>query len=149
MKIREGFVSNSSSSSFIVIGSSGIDTRIPDSAIIDGVLDLRNIGETEFGWGPENYYDILDRLSLCDVALEILNDEESRGMLQEVLTENDDRIKSIVVHLDIPGSNDGWTGRYIDHQSVLDLCRMYHSKAELRDFIFDGSSYISTDNDNH
>lgn len=147
MKSRTGFVSNSSSSSFIIVGSSGVDTVIPESVIINGSIDLNGIGESEFGWGPQDMYNILDRLSLCDVALQyVMNPEACRQMLWEVLTENDQRIQTIIVHTDTPGDNRYW--RYIDHQSVYDLCRMYESKKELRDFIFDASSYIVLDNDN-
>jgi hypothetical protein len=147
MKIRNGFVSNSSSSSFIVCGTSGHYDDIPEHYIKDGVLDIRNIGETEFGWGPEKYYSINNRLSLCAVALQYLGDPEyGYQMLQEVISENDDRVHTVIAENE---DDHGYRSSYIDHQSVPEMICMYESKEELKKFIFDSSSFITVDNDNH
>jgi hypothetical protein len=143
MKTRSGFVSNSSSSSFIICGSSGVRVKIPDYLINDGVLTLNEgIGETEFGWGPDAYYPIDHRLSLCVVALQYINDRSYYAdMLSGVIKLEDPRITEVV----IPSEDYG----YIDHQSIPELTSMYDNVEKLRDFLFDASSYIRTDNDNH
>jgi hypothetical protein len=63
MKKRSSFVSNSSSASFIIIGSGKIEK--PD--IIDSVLRVPGDlgGETEFGWGPEDVSDIGSRINFA------------------------------------------------------------------------------------
>lgn len=49
MKIRTGFVSNSSSSSFIVIGS-----NVQDMYLKDETLEIGKYGEIDFGWARNN-----------------------------------------------------------------------------------------------
>lgn len=61
MKIRMGFVSNSSSSSFLVIKSdSGWDALEPNSGKTYIVQ-----GRHEFGWGPEVVQDIKKRIAFA------------------------------------------------------------------------------------
>jgi hypothetical protein len=59
MKVRIGFVSNSSSTSFVVIDSSQGYDKLPyaDTFVVDG-----SVGHTEFGWGPETVNGIGSRI---------------------------------------------------------------------------------------
>lgn len=82
MKIRNGFVSNSSSSSFIVIGSFPNDNEIEKSkGYIQGfsfdsddpglvILPNSNLGINEFGWENTRYEAFGSKLNFC--ALQIL-----------------------------------------------------------------------------
>ncbi len=90
MKIRRGFVSNSSSSSFIVYDKSDtmIEQHIPENMVYyteDWVAPSMNdhfdfklvptinlpceLGKTEFGWDFERRHDIVTRLNWCAVQL--------------------------------------------------------------------------------
>jgi hypothetical protein len=147
MKIRKGFVSNSSSSSFIVIDASKghINPYFPSSLIVD-----HNFGNTEFGWEPDKFYDIGSRIVFTYLQAKwyAKNDEWVR-MLEEVIKENTD-VKEIEWKLSHEWNDDAWA--YIDHQSAASEgqnIEMFDSKETLKDFIFGSGSYIVTDNDNH
>ena len=69
MKVRAGFVSNSSSSSFIVIASG---THEPlgcpsESALprLGGILELGRAGSAEFGWGPDTFNDSFSKINFA------------------------------------------------------------------------------------
>lgn len=90
MKIRCGFVSNSSSSSFIVYDKSDtmIEQQIPKDIVyytedwvapsMNGHFDFRmvptitlpsHLGKSEFGWDFERRYDIMSRLNWCAIQI--------------------------------------------------------------------------------
>ena len=142
MKIRSSFVSNSSSSSFIVIDDSG-KYNIPDWS---GILDVEN---GEYGWGPEKLYGIMDRITFSYLQAKYLDNQEWVNMLEEVIKENT-KITQInwIANLD----GDGLDYSYIDHQSCSteDMnVEMFDSKDALKNFIFGTKSYIQLDNDNY
>lgn len=149
-KVRNGFVSNSSSSSFIVIGD-GSKREIPkiDSNTLNVPNDFE--GELEFGWGPDTLTDIGSRINFCWVQAQ--HKVKWLLMLEEALKETLD-VNEIVWNL-TTGSWDEdeskvWT--YIDHQSNAyegENIEMFASKEELINFIFDSESYIKLDNDNY
>lgn len=143
MKIRIGFVSNSSSSSFIVIGDGDdcsylLKPEIND-AINEGFVIFGNKGATDFGWGPETLTDIYSRINFAYIQSE--HKSSWREMLEEVLKE--------VINCDaIVWEIDG----YIDHQSSAcegENTELFDSKDILRRFLFCDDSLIELDNDNH
>lgn len=150
MKTRLGFVSNSSSSSFVVIGNSSL--VIPKFETEEYCFGQK--GETEFGWGPDDIYDFYSRVNFaylqcvknchskwcCDDEPEISH-QDWHDMLINVLKENTG-LKEIT--FDVEG--------YIDHQSSAAEDRnteIFDDKETLAQFLFDGDSYIHLDNDNH
>ena len=148
MKIRKGFVSNSSSSSFIVIGNSGRMT-IPDwgeKLIVDC-----NLGHCEFGWDVNDIYDIGSRIIFAYLqALDSGDKKDHRiEMLEEVIKDNTD-VEEIEWKISSNWDDPNWG--YIDHQSSAcegENVEMFDSYIDLKNFIFDDKSYIHTDNDNY
>ena len=156
MKFRNGFVSNSSSSSFIVIDA---PSYLPFCSDEEHLVVDRGFGTYEFGWGPEDVMDMGARVIFSyiqatetevtvDPLLEqaLIATQRSNNllldMLEEVIKENSN-VKSIEWNL----GNDA----YIDHQShgsEGSNMEMFESKQSLKDFIFGSKSYIHLDNDN-
>lgn len=67
MKIRSDFVSNSSSSSFIVIRSTNIEKYNFNNQ--DITVPNINEGNREFGWGWEKFNDFWSKLNFCAIQL--------------------------------------------------------------------------------
>lgn len=157
MKIRNGFVSNSSSSSFIVIGS-----NVQDLQLKDETLEIGRYGETDFGWGPETIFDMHSRINFCLLQALYSNDDRNLHMLLDTLRnvyndvfvclltgECDEKITEELERSKEYGKEIK-TG-YIDHQSsAVEDCNieMFESKDALCSFIFARDSYIELDNDN-
>lgn len=158
MKTRQGFVSNSSSSSFVVIGNSGKKQypKLKEGNVVD--FSQEKFG---FGWGPATLYRAEDRLAFAMLQILTLanewNDKEKKcipdfsqppvkgwkKMLEEVLRE-----ECNVTHIN-------WEQHkysYIDHQSSASEGRntkIFKDKKTLCQFLFDAASQIDLDNDNH
>lgn len=152
MKIRFGFISNSSSTSFVVIKE---DNKIPNK-ILPFELVIGEFGETEFGWQQERYDDIHSKINFAYLqAIDIEENNEARskkwlGMLYEVLKKHG-AINITSVITDDWTESDG-TYSYIDHQSSASEGRnteIFDSEKDLENFIFGEKSYIQCDNDNH
>ena len=174
MKIRNGFVSNSSSSSFTVTDISYGFSKLNVSKNHTYVIGRK--GEVEFGWGPSRINDINSRVSWAFLQAECLNetflkgversqyfsnkilksmgDNNSIKMLYNLLIsqKNISNIK-IIITKSWDDSDDSERWGYIDHQSCAyedsNNGSIFDSMKSLKDFIFGSKSYIELDNDNH
>ena len=155
MKIRNGFVSNSSSSSFIVIGNESLTIPKFNGNELNIPEDFG--GETEFGWGIETLSDFGSKLNftyiqttykdgeepLLNKALEAAEGHSNiwRSLLEGVLK---DKFGVDKINWDIDG--------YIDHQSAAgegENTEMFDSVHNMEQFLFAEDSCINLDNDNH
>ena len=144
-KTRRGFISNSSSSSFIVIGDN-INIPFFDEQILRIPESFE--GTDEFGWSIDDHTDIGSRINFAYMQAKLTDNENYLEMLADVL-KTQFEIDYIEYALDV----DDWESEhhgYIDHQSVGgNNIRMFESEETLIRFIFGEDSYIHTDNDNH
>jgi hypothetical protein len=146
---RQGvFETNSSSTHSISIVTADLnsvmDTIIPDE---DGNIILSG---GDFGWEQATYHDAETKANYMLVyAMDWSGDKKDEFLerLKEVIIEqtgcNDVIFKG--------NSSDYYEFGYIDHQSAEDhdYHYIFYDKEELRQFIFNGASYLETDNDNH
>jgi hypothetical protein len=170
LKKRIGFVSNSSSSSFIVI-----DERENPSIEKLTHFNIEKIGNTiyipqtfggnrGFGWENIEYADFADKLNwaaLCAYYLEeAYKDFSGQDMLEKVLKE-DFKVDNVVNNLTNDYKYNDRTGHpsiedkvwgYIDHQSTpcenRENSEMFNSEHLLRCFLYNPESKIVGGNDN-
>ena len=156
MKIRNGFVSNSSSSSFIVIGDTIDPPDLSGKSYIIG-----DSGDCEFGWDVREYrgYDTLINFAYLQILCAQLEVDHNRVALRpdEWL---DMLIKSIITHtgatdvsfnLTDDSRNSFMNQGYIDHQSSVCDDRnteMFEDDDTLARFLFSNQSFIQGGNDN-
>lgn len=168
MKTRRGFVSNSSSSSFVVIGKAEKEAEIPESAYnASGELPIPNDnGNFGFGWETRIYGNILDRINFTFCQVLLLCEEsfppkktdsgyEAYSTFMKVLKDKGIKPKLIMEEEDAKEEHQFIYAMsldfYIDHQSSviegknMEILESYDS---MHDFIFKEGSYIRGGNDN-
>jgi hypothetical protein len=155
MKIRSGFVSNSSSSSFIIIGNSIGDKTLETYKKVfgnrDTLLISKEFGNNHFGWEHEKYAAFGDLVIFARIQAEYVKKThpEWMAMLDKVLKDNLN-VKEVVWEI----TTDWEKERdycYIDHQSASSEgqnTEMFDSEDALTKFLFSDDSYIQGGNDN-
>ena len=163
MKIRSDFVSNSSSSSFIIIGR---DNYISNE-LHDRSLELPTYkGNYEFGWQFSKYDDIYSKLNFCFIILNDIyyyKDNDIPEWNSELYKKYVDKFKDYKslfeevckneLHLNIKmkfGTTECYV--FIDHQSNIfeqpDNGKMFESYDNMKDFLLSKDSCIVCGNDN-
>jgi len=155
MKIRNGFVSNSSSSSYVVINKSNLNDIIKFKYLAKQdvvVIPLKN-GEKEFGWEVIRYTGE-SKINFAYLQAMYANRPEWANMITKLLKENLDieRISVTIAcwngdynYVKVPDSG------YIDHQSCATEganIEIFNSEEDLKYFLFCDESYIQGGNDN-
>ena len=150
MKVRYGHISNSSSSSFIVIGNSG--KMVNPYYFTDGVLNIDSrIGNVEFGWEQIKYTNVGDRINFAYLQALDANNSDWLDMVEGAVSIYFPRVAQINWNLTTEDWNSPYHG-HIDHQSSAgegENIEMFENKETLHRFLFDKDSFIQGDNDNH
>lgn len=158
MKIRTDFVSNSSSSSFIVFVDEKYNSTLLERDIKSLRLSMEGSvltlptppGKMFFDWDWENYYSLISKINFVSLQLSYLfsmTEKEAReqGYDRKALKNKFDKILNDLVGADvviIDGSR-GW----IDHQSNVTEGENGECLTDMERFLFT-ASYIRGGNDN-
>jgi hypothetical protein len=142
MKKREGFVSNSSSSSFVVMGNGS--NMLEEDFFKKFEFDEINVpdtfgGETEFGWQMEEYHDFGDKLNIAVLGARYSSNEDERLKEIEDLLKKKFNVSKVVFDLNLDNGN-------IDHQSFEESRDVFN---DLESWLFDKDSYWQNGNDNY
>ena len=158
MKIRKGYVSNSSSSSFIVIGRGEMEKNLTEFAEYE-TLVLGDKGNTEFGWEHTEYHDMWSRINFAYLQTKSGGDRVEWLEMLETTIKEAFNCSAIVWLLDDDYGADKkrspyghrMVWGYIDHQSAAcegENTEMFDDMDSLKRFLFCHDSYIQGDNDN-
>lgn len=161
MKTRNSFVSNSSSSSYIIIGNK--TPKFPDKSEED-ILDYpSDLGTTEFGWDPADHCSMWDRINFAWIQATNAGEAWNKELQDYICTTSNEMnlleevIKEIFGVKEIQWNmSTTWETKdlycYIDHQSSgkegMNM-ELFENKDTLIQFLFAPDSYIHTDNDNY
>lgn len=136
-KRQSVFETNSSSSHSLTIGCGKnwdtINLDQDNNIILEG---------GEFGWGYEEYYDALTKANYY--AVDNRGYEENLELLTKVLKEYTN-CNEVIFNFDL----DSYYDSYIDHQSSGLTREEIYTEDDLKNFIFNRSSILIIDNDNH
>lgn len=137
------FETNSSSSHSLCIAECDLDN-------LDGMIYPNEEGKIiltggQFGWGYEEYNDSLTKANYCAVAF--LENENYLEMLKEAIIEHT-KCKEVVILAELYNYESPYNS-YIDHQSSDEAINSIRSKVDLKYFLFNPSSVLIIDNDNH
>lgn len=149
MKERAGFVSNSSSSSFIVVYDDAYDVDSMFKKFKNYyeryVTDDNEFVYTptfEFGWQQEDYNAMSIKFDWVMLTWGYMGFQEAHKEMIERLLRNAFGRGIYLMKYNM----DGICG-YIDHQSIDDI--VFSSYSYMEDFILCSHSYIHNDNDNN
>lgn len=148
MKVRKGFVSNSSSSSFVVIDFNGpLDS---ENCAIGEEWNCRHLeyGQTEFDWDVADLYDTHTKINFAYLQALYADNDEWEEMIGRVISEHTGAVNAYSGFF----MND-WGGVIngsVDHQSVGGKnTAIFADETTLKHFLFGSASFVHTDNDNY
>lgn len=151
MKYRIGLVSNSSSSSFIIIDKNSHYEAANDAEIFNHTLVITpNFCNMKFGWENVIYDSWREKLIFSYLQAKYVNNQQWLDMINDVMCEHLG-IKNIKWNINIDDYCSWNTYAYIDHQSASyegKNIEMFENKDVLKNFIFRRNSYIQGGNDN-
>lgn len=152
-KIRNKvFETNSSSTHSISIAEASSEDLM-DTLVIDKLGNI-NIEGMEFGWEQREYSDSATKASYAMIyAIDWAGErtEEFKQILKNVIKKQTGCKEVIFPSKEKKDDWDFYPYGYIDHQSVEggNLHYLFEDVELLRQFIFNKSSILTTDNDNH
>lgn len=147
------FETNSSSSHSFSLGAG---TKLKsDLHVFDGFVE---VVAGEFGWEPDSYNDCHTKASYCLTWLMQVRETPQFKQLSDMFNQAICEVTGATTVLYVPVAGYDtvkhlWSDRedwgYVDHQSFEVSEEIFKSPETLKTFIFDSSSILYTDNDNH